>query len=297
MNSVLAQKELEKKNQLKALALTILINGGLLLIFWTLNIWSGDEVKMEIPAGGFEVNYGNTDEGGGNVQTHNQANDLPDEVESKPADKKVEPKKEIVKTTPTKESPLLSSTVKSTVKIADKPAEKVSVQPPKPVVEEQPKIDESALFKKKSSSNGTRGTSDAPGGNSNGNDKGKIGDKGQLDGDINNSAIYSGQKGKGGGSGGGIGGGNGVALNMTGWALASRPQVNDDSDESGIIRFSLKIDESGNIISLRIIENTLSASVAQKYKRAVEKLSFKPTSGGERPEVSTGTIVFKINSK
>ncbi|MCZ2471935.1 hypothetical protein G9H62_03705 [Aquirufa ecclesiirivi] len=297
MNSVLAQKELEKKNQLKALALTILINGGLLLIFWTLNIWSGDEVKMEIPAGGFEVNYGNTDEGGGNVQTHNQANDLPDEVESKQADKKVEPKKEIVKTTPTKESPLLSSTVKSTVKIADKPAEKVSVQPPKPVVEEQPKIDESALFKKKSSSNGTRGTSDAPGGNSNGNDKGKIGDKGQLDGDINNSAIYSGQKGKGGGSGGGIGGGNGVALNMTGWALASRPQVNDDSDESGIIRFSLKIDESGNIISLRIIENTLSASVAQKYKRAVEKLSFKPTSGGERPEVSTGTIVFKINSK
>lgn len=297
MNSVLAQKELEKKNQLKALVLTILINGGLLLLFWTLNIWSGDEVKMEIPAGGFEVNYGNTNEGGGDIQTHNQANDLLNEVESKPADKKVEPKKEIVKTTPTKESPLLSSTVKSTVKIADKPAEKTAVQPPKPVVEEQPKIDESALFKKKSSSNGTRGSSDAAGGNSNGNDKGKIGDKGQLDGDINNSAIYSGQKGKGGGSGGGIGGGNGVALNMTGWALASRPQVNDDSDESGIIRFSLKIDESGNIISLRIIENTLSASVAQKYKRAVEKLSFKPTSAGERPEVSTGTIVFKINSK
>ena len=75
MNSVLAQKELEKKNQLKALVLTILINGGLLLLFWTLNIWSGDEVKMEIPAGGFEVNYGNTNEGGGNIQTHNQKND------------------------------------------------------------------------------------------------------------------------------------------------------------------------------------------------------------------------------
>jgi hypothetical protein len=45
------------------------------------------------------------------------------------------------------------------------------------------------------------------------------------------------------------------------------------------------------------VETTLSASVAQKYKRAIEKLSFKPTSSGERPEVSTGSIMFKINSK
>ena len=41
--------------------------------------------------------------------------------------------------------------------------------------------------------------------------------------------------------------------------------------------------------------------LAQKIKagdqRALEKLSFRPTSAGERPEVSTGSIVFKINSK
>lgn len=301
MSQVLTQQEIEKKNRIKAFIYTMIINSVLFFLFYTINIWSGEELKMEIPAGGFAVNYGNTDEGGGDIQTYNQANDLKNSEESAPADKKPIEKIEAVKVKP-REATLLTSKVKSPVKIEEKAPEK-KVETSKIVkkevipVEAPPKIDENALFKKKSTANGSRGTSSNPGGNSNGNDAGKIGDKGQLNGDINNSGIYSGSKGNGGGSNNGIGGGNGMSVNLTGWKLASAPKVNDDSDETGIIRLSIKIDENGSIISLKIVETTLSASVAQKYKKAIEKLSFKPTSAGERPEVSTGTIVFKINSK
>jgi len=302
MNQVLTQQEIEKKNRIKALIYTIAINSVLFFLFYTINIWSGEELKMETPAGGFEVNYGNTDEGGGDIQTFNQANASQVEEESAPAEKnKPIEKVEKIKEKP-KEATLLTSKVKSPVKIEEKAPEK-KVETVKNVkkevipVEAPPKIDENALFKKKSAANGSKGTSNVPGGNSNGNDPGKIGDKGQLNGDINNSGIYSGQKGSGGGSNNGTGGGNGMAVNLTGWRLASQPKVNDDSDETGIIRLAIKIDENGTILSVRIVETTISTSVAQKYKKAIEKLSFKPTSAGERPEVSTGTIVFKINPR
>lgn len=301
MNQILSQQEEEKRNRIKALIYTVLINGLLFFIFLTVNIWSGEEIKMELPAGGFEINYGNSDIGGGDIQTKNQVSELQNDDESKPAETIASPVKEIKKEK-IEEATLITSKVKSPVKLEAKPVEK-KIETAKVVkkeiipVEVAPKIDDNALFKKKSSSNGTKGTNPNSGGNSNGTDVGKIGDKGQLNGEINNSAIYKGPKGNNGGANNGLGGGNGLSVNLTGWALASRPQVNDDSDETGIIRFSIKIDENGSIISLKIVETTLSATVAQKYKRAIEKLSFKPTSSGERPEVSTGTIMFKINSK
>lgn len=301
MDQILSQQEIEKKNRIKALVYTIVINSIIFFLFYTINIWSGDELKMEVPAGGFEVNYGNTDEGGGEIQTYNQANASQNEEESAPAEIKPVEKITAVKEKPS-EATLLTSKVKSPVKIEEKAPEK-KVEVVKVVkkeiipVEAPPKIDENALFKKKSTANGTKGTSNAAGGNSNGDNVGKVGDKGQLNGDINNSGIYSGPKGAGSGSNNGIGGGNGMSVNLTGWKLASAPKVNDDSDETGIIRLSIKIDENGYILSVRIVETTLSASVAQKYKKAIEKLSFKPTSSGERPEVSTGTIVFKINPR
>lgn len=300
MNQVIAQKEEEKRNRIKAFVITLVINGLLFFLFFTIKIWSGEELKMEIPAGGFEVNYGNSEIGGGEIQSYNQVNESQNKEESAPAE--TPPKNEVktIKEKPS-EASLLTSKVKSPVKLEDKPVAK-KVETVKNVkkeiipVEAPPKIDENALFKKKTT-NGTKGTSQNIGGNSNGTDVGKLGDKGQLNGDINNSAIYKGQKGAGSGSNSGVGGGNGMSVNLTGWALASKPQVNDDSDETGIIRFSIKIDENGSIISLKIIETTLSATVAQKYKKAIEKLSFRPTSAGVRPEVSTGTILFKINSK
>lgn len=302
MTDTLSRAAEERKNRWIAMGLTLAINAALLLLFIYVRIWSAEELKLEMPAGGFEVNYGTSEVGGGDVQTYNQANASLNPEESKPSEENIAPNQQKAALANTKEATLLSSKVKSPVQLEEKkitePVSEAKNTVKKDVkpVEVAPKIDENALFKKKSS-NGSKGNAALAGGNSNGNDAGKIGDKGSSYGDINNSAIYKGPKGANGGSGGGTGGGDGLSVNLSGWAMASRPVVNDDSDETGIIRFAIKIDENGSIISLRITETTLSASVAQKYKRAIERISFKPTSSGVRPEVASGTIVFKINSK
>ena len=90
MNQRIEQQAIERKNQRKALAITIVIQGLLFLLFWYAKIWSAEEMKLELPEPGFEVNYGTDDEGGGNVQSYNQASDLPNNDESQPAEKETE---------------------------------------------------------------------------------------------------------------------------------------------------------------------------------------------------------------
>ena len=149
---------------------------------------------------------------------------------------------------------------------------------------------EGALFKKKTTSNGTRGTNPNPGGNSNGPDAGKIGDKGSPNGKINNSTNYSGNGGSGEGSGS-------SSVNIAGWRIANRPNVKDDTGETGMIRFTIKIDEDGNIIKLVIAENSFSNSLAHKYKRAIEKSKFIKKSSGPSPKEATGSITFRVGER
>jgi outer membrane biosynthesis protein TonB len=63
------------------------------------------------------------------------------------------------------------------------------------------------------------------------------------------------------------------------------------------VKFRLKVDSDGVVQVVETIESSLSPSVTQKYKRAVQKLTFRPTSAGERPDISVGTITFRISSK
>jgi outer membrane biosynthesis protein TonB len=266
------------------------IQGLLFLLFWYAKIWSAEEMKLELPEPGFEVNYGTDDEGGGNVQSYNQASNLPNNDESQPAEKETEVASVTkAKPTPSSKETVISSVVKSPVSISEN-TKKTAVVSTKPTPEPEEKIDEGALFKKKTTSNGTRGTNPNPGGNSNGPDAGKIGDKGSRNGTINNSTNYSGN--------GGIGEGSGSSsVNISGWRIANRPNVKDDTGETGMIRFTIKIDEDGNIIKLVIAENSFSNSLAQKYKRAIEKSKFIKTSSGPSPKEATGSITFRVGER
>ncbi|MEY4310056.1 MAG: hypothetical protein RL422_2259, partial [Bacteroidota bacterium] len=213
MNQRIEQQRVEKQNQRKALAITLVIQGLLFLLFWYAKIWSAEEMKLELPEPGFEVNYGTDDEGGGNVQSYNQASDLPNNDESQPAEKETEVASITkAKPTPSSKETVISSVVKSPVSISEN-TKKTSVVSTKPTPEPEEKIDEGALFKKKTTSNGTRGTNPNPGGNSNGPDAGKIGDKGSRNGTINNSTNYSGNGGSGEGSGS-------SSVNISGWRIA-----------------------------------------------------------------------------
>lgn len=290
MTNTIEQKNLERKNQRKALAITLVIQGLLFLLFWYAKVWSAEEMKLELPEPGFQVNYGTDDEGGGNVQSYNQASDLPNNDESQPAEKETEVASvSKAKPTPSSKETVISSVVKSPVSISEN-TKKTTVVSTKPVPEPEEKIDEGALFKKKTNSNGTRGTNPNPGGNSNGTDAGKIGDKGSRNGTINNSTNYTGN------SGSGEGAGN-SSVNIAGWRIANRPNVKDDTGETGLIRFTIKIDEDGNIIKLVIAENSFSNSLAQKYKRAIEKSKFIKTSSGPSPKEATGSITFRVGER
>ncbi len=301
----------EKQNRKKAVFYTIIVNCMLLLVFWFSNIWTGeDTVIKEQPSGGFIVNYGTSEVGSGKIETHNIPNKSELNVESKKEIVKPEiTKTKIVKSKPIAEAPVMSSTEKSNYKVKESKVIPTKTVTPKPTPEkvvvakqpEQPKVNQSAMFKKpKSQANGSIGTDSRAGGNSNGNDKpGTIGDKGQADGTIGAGTIYKGPKGNGTGpgSGGAGSGGNGSSVNITGWTWSSKPIINDDSDEVGLIRFSIKIDDNGDILSLKVIEKTVSSSLADKYKKAIERVNFKPTSSADRPPTSTGTITFRINNK
>jgi TonB family protein len=78
--------------------------------------------------------------------------------------------------------------------------------------------------------------------------------------------------------------------------MGARPQVNDDSDESGRIVFEITVDDTGDIINVRVKESTVSQSIVDLYKRAVSRMKLVPKSENV-PSTSKGTITFNIKSR
>jgi periplasmic protein TonB len=310
----------EEKNRREAAAYTTIVSVAILCLFYFVTIFKDSDVVK--PDYGIEVNFGTSDKGSGDIQTFNKPNDLKNEEESAPEETKVnkvtplppvvkpvEPKIEKVKA-PAKTETAITSKVESPVKAKESTETKAKPVPTKPVEAAKPapakvepvkptppapKPDAGSLYSKpgsKTGGNGTIGTSSKPGGNNNGNGaKGEVGDKGDPKGKVD-APLYSGKPGS-----GGTGASSGNSLNLTGWTWNKKPVVNDDSDETGNIKFEIKVDEQGEILSVRVVSSTVSQSVVNLYKRAIEKVSFVPTGSGNRPSVSTGTINIKINPR
>ncbi len=88
----------------------------------------------------------------------------------------------------------------------------------------------------------------------------------------------------------------GLALNVSGWGMGARPQVNDESNESGRIAFEITVDDTGDIVNVRVKESTVSQSVVDVYKRAVARMKLVPKSENV-PATSKGTITFNIKGR
>ena len=314
----------ESKNRQIAFVTTILSTAIMLFLFWYITVWTATENKKveQMGGGGSLVNFGLDKKGSGNVFTKNHASTLKDPIESKlaeavvvkkevkkPVVKPVEVKAKSIKPKPVKETPVVTSKVKSPVVVKETPPAKVTPKPsPKPVeaaptpakpTPPQPKVDEGALFPVKkgtANTNGTSGSSNQKGGAADGEGGGK-GNQGQPDGNIVKGGTY--EKKPVGDGGGGTGGnkGNGSALNLTGWTWNAKPTVDDNSDETGIIKFRIKVDSDGDVVDVTQIESTVSPAVAQQYKRAVQRTKFRPTSDGDKPDISTGTVTFRLNPR
>jgi outer membrane biosynthesis protein TonB len=310
MNRIMFENENEIR--LKSLAGAFGIN--LLLIAILLFVHLSQTVPNPPPIQFVEVNFGTDARGSGKIQTYNKASDSPNPEEVKAAEKRPNrtvgppkvnttppvPKVEEAKParTPT-EKPIIASKTESPVTTPERPEPK-RVESPKataPVERPAPPapakkvetVNNEALFKKSSGgggSNGTVGKASGTGGNNNGDDASGVGDKGNPNGKIDAKSLY--------GTPGGAP--SGVAFDVSGWAMASRPNVNDDSDETGKIVFQIKVDGSGEIINVRQLQSTVSPSVSEVYRRAVRQLRLRPK-GGATPPTATGTITFIIKSK
>lgn len=88
----------------------------------------------------------------------------------------------------------------------------------------------------------------------------------------------------------------GSAFNVAGWSIGNKSIDKDASDESGKIVFRIKVDQSGSIVAITVIETDLSPSVTDFYKRQISRLRPQPKSS-VMPEISTGTVVINVRSR
>lgn len=261
--------------------ISIFLHGLIVLLCFFALAW-----KRQIPPPpeyGMEVNFGMDDQGFGDVEqlTKPGEESNPQQQQNNPVtveENRSEPEKQQDNSKP------ITSDVEETVTIAPKPETKKSEPTPVPTpvqaeTKPAPKPNAESLFPS---------TKEGGSSNNNGNKPGTVGDMGKPNGNPDARGIYEGNPGRGRG---------GSSLDMVGWRWDSKPQITDESVEEGKIVFQVKVDEDGNIISVNVLEKTVSPALVKKYQKEVESLSFSRTSGGNTGEGATGRITFIITSK
>lgn len=279
----------EKKNRRIAMITSIGIHGILLLVFMLMMAWRAPNPPL--PEYGIELNFGLDNQGGGDIQPETPPGEPQAEDQSQQDDTTEPVQEEVVKEEPVEqivskvESPVvIKEEVRETQKevVKEKPVEKTK-ELPKEEVKKQDKEVKVAEEKGTESKKGDNTTSQ-------GDDAGKVGDKGSPEGKLDAKALYGQQ--------GGGGGGDGFGLSMSGWAWADDPKVPDLPDnEDGRIEFEIECDENGDIIGIKTIQRGLSPRAEQLLKEEIRKNSLIRTSGGKAPERSKGRVVFILKTK
>lgn len=303
----------ERKNRRIGWAISISLHALLIGLFFLMLAWR--EPDPPIPEYGIELNFGVDASGSGVIQPTQPTNipEEPEEVEAEPQEtetREAEPQEtEVPEPEPQEETqspemeeqeiiqeeniePPVETQVQESPEVVQPAVTKSEVKEDvvketQKTVEEQPvakNVDES----EKSETTGTTDeVLDDRISNSQGDDVDVEGDKGDEKGSIDSRALYGSQ-----------GGGGGPLLELSGWTWDFEPNPRDTSNENGKIVFEIKIDDRGEIISVRTLEKAVSPEIERIYKQEVESLTFSPMSSNTRPApVSTGKITFIIRSK
>ena len=284
----------------EALIGTLVVHGILLLLFIFM-VFKGPNPPLATLAGGggeVELNYGLDPAGSGDVQSmapanasRNREDSRPPQASPVPQPRPVEttrpdptpPAQEKIITSDAEESPVSEAPVekpapvKEAVKVAPKPARRVAVT-------------FSPNGNANGGGNGVNGSSNAPTGNNNGDHPGTVGDQGSPNGTLNGKALYGTGGGDGGrGSGRGIGDGG---LEMSGWRFESTPKVDALDDDSGQVRFKIKISADGEVESVTKVSGNVSAAQEKACRDKLLDANFIKTNGAAGG--ATGFYTFKI---
>lgn len=288
------ESEQEKKNKRIAAITTAGITVLVFFLLFVIIAWRAPDPPL--PEYGIEINFGTDDAGSGEVQPEvspGEPEAAPEEVaEETPVESEPEP---LVESAP--EEQQVVSQVESPVSVKEEepkkettPAEepvKKEAEPVKEPVKETPKPPVPKAVYKPNAENKDVATSRQGEGPSHGDDPGETGDKGNPQGNVDAKALY-------GKPGGGAGG---SSLDLAGWTWDARPAPSIPEEElGGVVRFEIKVDDRGEIISIRTLERGVRPETEQLCRKAIEKLTFSKT-GENVPPVSTGTITFVIRAR
>lgn len=279
----------EKRNRRNSLLLSLLIHAALMASFFFILAW-----KAPYPPAaeyGIELNFGLDETGSGAIQPVAEEPNAERAGEENTPEENVDQTSEEAEQEPAgdiNENEIITPVDENSPDITEK------VESGSETTETTPKVTESNPTKtgtgeNKDPESGKTGTTDAENqADSQGDNTETTGDKGDPQGTIDARALYGVQ-------GGGQGG---SSLDMAGWIWDFEPRPDDTSSENGKIVFEIKINDRGEITSIRTLEKTVTPGVEKIYREAVEELTFSPLSANVRPAASsTGKITFIIRSR
>ncbi len=168
-----------------------------------------------------------------------------------------------------------------------KPVEKPVEQP----VEKPRTADQRAMFKKNTSATAQGGSGD---GSIPGNEGRPDGVEG---GSPDGNGIGNGLGGTGNGTGTGNGDGNGVGYSLDGRILARRPDVTDNSRETGTVVVSITVDRSGKVTKAEPGykgTTNLTPALLEKARRGAMEARFSPKPDGPEEQFGTMTFIFRF---
>jgi periplasmic protein TonB len=292
---------IETQNRKKAAIYTGVVVVTLLLLFRFIVLFEGNDLVKEDY--GIEVALGNSDTGFGNDPLPSAEKEItpqpiitPDKIiEKAPVPRVIE--EDLTDLTGTEPSDVKIKPIKKPI---TKPIKEVVIKPtpkPSPVVIKPTPATPTTPQKTRTVFSGGKGTT---GGSAGDGKPGETGYKGDPTGTAGRT-VFKGKAGTGGDGDGGSGGGGGTpssSVAIAGWTWSRPPVVNDDSDDIGTIKFNIKLNSDGELISISTLsQGAISTSVVNQYRDAIKRLKFVPKGSGTHDEVSTGTITIRITAK
>jgi hypothetical protein len=300
------EKQQEKKNNRIGLISTIIAHIFLIALAFYIVAWTPPDPP--IPQYGIEVNFGLDEAGFGEKQSDVKANNSESFEREKPSTPttKAETNNSTTKIEPLVTPPsyveeeIEEEIIKNTSAAVEESKESVVVKESKPIENEEKIVKEEKPIEKPKEINsettlngddskkGDTGNNDSPLANNNGNVKGANGDQGSKYGTLNSDALLGDSYGS---------GGDKPSLEMPGWRWVNVPNPKDTSGEVGRVVFEIKIDDSGEILSVKTLFRSISKTLADVYQQSLYEVSFEPSDDAEPAPITTGKITFIITSK
>lgn len=237
--------------------------------------------------GGVLVNIGYVDLSSGNVQPRSENTT----TQPQPEKEKATPSQPVEKiaTQDVEETAPVVNAKKTTTKKTDTKKTPLVTETKKTVVKEKT-VDQRAIYKGKTNSSASQGTSTTG-----------TGDQGDPMGDPNSKYYGKNGSGTGGpGTGPGTGpgpGGTGFNFDLSGRNIVRRPTLHDTSQETGKVIVEIMVDKEGNVTSTSIDRGTTTsnAHLQQLALKAARETKFSASTAGQEIQRGTVTFVFVVH--